>query len=209
MINQSSERKQSYQVGWQVLRSVTTVVNTIFFKRPFALRIRRGTCCIRGCTLIMISGWYFIIPFATSLYTEKQIIWCKFWQYANNCYFLTRLSQKLNYIYQNSLGVHVQISSCNELFSVPPLIWDGADTEGASNGVHFSSAFLSQIIIHVSRWYWFGTEKLEKQYAAQLRIFFHATPSKWQNEKRGKKNHFAKICKVVAVWDTSMGCILQ
>lgn len=67
-----------------MLKSVTTVVNTIFFNRPFALKIRRGTCCIRGCTLIMISGWYFINPLATSLkkfskknksYCRKAILW--------------------------------------------------------------------------------------------------------------------------------------
>ena len=58
---------RTYHVGWQVLKSVTTVVKTIFFKRPFALKIRSGTCCIRGCTLIIMSGWYFISPLATSL----------------------------------------------------------------------------------------------------------------------------------------------
>lgn len=46
---------------------MTTVVKTILFSRPLARKIRRGTCCISGCTLIIISGWYFMSPFSTSL----------------------------------------------------------------------------------------------------------------------------------------------
>lgn len=64
-------------VGWQVLRSVTTVVKTILSNRPFDLKIRSGTCCIRGCTLIIISGWYFISPLATSL-KHYRIRWSYF-----------------------------------------------------------------------------------------------------------------------------------
>lgn len=61
-------------VGWHVLKSVMTVVKTIFFKRPLALKIRSGTCCISGCTLIIISGWYFISPLKTSL-KKKERMW--------------------------------------------------------------------------------------------------------------------------------------
>lgn len=50
-----------------------TVVNGILSKRPLDLRIRRGTCCIKGCTLIITSGWYFSRPFATSLHKEVAI----------------------------------------------------------------------------------------------------------------------------------------
>lgn len=65
-------KRMTNHVGWQVLKSVTTVVKTILFKRPFDLKIRRGTCCIRGCTLIIISGRYFISPFATSLGVDDE-----------------------------------------------------------------------------------------------------------------------------------------
>ena len=66
-------KRMTNHVGWQVLKSVITVVKMILFKSPFDLKIRRGTCCIRGCTLIMISGRYFMSPLATSLGDDVEL----------------------------------------------------------------------------------------------------------------------------------------
>lgn len=75
-INQrkTNSRWRLYHIGWKVLKSVIKVVHTIFKKKPFSLSIRSGTCCIRGCTLIITSSWYFISPFATSLMKAQSRI---------------------------------------------------------------------------------------------------------------------------------------
>lgn len=60
-----------YHVGWQVFRSVITVTNTTFFwRRHFSTQ--RGMCCMRGWTLMMISGLYFFRPASTFLQNNKQ-----------------------------------------------------------------------------------------------------------------------------------------
>jgi hypothetical protein len=58
----------TYHVGWQVLRSVMTVTKTTLFCRPCHLSTHRGMCCMRGWTLIMMSGLYFFSPASTFLH---------------------------------------------------------------------------------------------------------------------------------------------
>lgn len=64
---------KAYQVGWQVLRSVMTVVNGILSSNPRARRTLNGMCCISGCTLTITSGWYLLKPFATSLSIHTRL----------------------------------------------------------------------------------------------------------------------------------------
>ena len=104
--------KSAYHVGWQVLRSVITVVNGILSKRPLDLRIRRGTCCIKGCTLIITSGWYFIRPFATSL--QKNMAISKLYSY-----LIEKKKQELvnstTQLTQGNHGLHSQLGFKNHM----------------------------------------------------------------------------------------------
>jgi hypothetical protein len=61
----------SYHVGWQVLRSVMTVTKTTLFCRPCHISTHNGMCCMRGWTLIMMSGLYFFSPASTFLHPQK------------------------------------------------------------------------------------------------------------------------------------------
>jgi hypothetical protein len=62
----------SYHVGWQVLRSVMTVTKTTLFCKPCHLSTHNGICCMRGWTLIIISGLYFFSPASTFLHPQKK-----------------------------------------------------------------------------------------------------------------------------------------
>ena len=62
----------TYHVGWQVLRSVMTVTKTTLFCRPCHLSTHRGMCCMRGWTLIMMSGLYFFSPASTFLHPQTR-----------------------------------------------------------------------------------------------------------------------------------------
>lgn len=60
-----------YQVGWHVLRSVITVTKITFFCKPCHFKTHNGICCIKGWTLMMISGLYSINPASTSLKNDR------------------------------------------------------------------------------------------------------------------------------------------
>lgn len=60
-----------YHVRWHVLRSVITVAKMTFLSNPCHLSTHNGMCCIRGWTLMMISGLYSIKPASTSLYFKN------------------------------------------------------------------------------------------------------------------------------------------
>lgn len=49
-------------------------MKTTFFRRPCHLSTHRGMCCMRGWTLIMISGLYFLRPASTFLQFWSQHI---------------------------------------------------------------------------------------------------------------------------------------
>lgn len=66
-----NKRWKVYHERWQVLRSVMTVTNMTLFWRLCHLRTHRGMCCIRGWTLMMMSGLYFFRPASTCLHSGE------------------------------------------------------------------------------------------------------------------------------------------
>lgn len=64
----------SYHVRWQVFRSVMTVTKMTFLLNPCHFITHNGMCCIKGCTLIIMSGLYSIKPASISLFITKTRI---------------------------------------------------------------------------------------------------------------------------------------